>query len=377
MNGRLVRCVLGTLWALVFGTGAVLAGESAERTLNHEEQPVAGAAVRLENLLGSIQVMPGAAGGPLRIEARIVAEADSREEAAALADSITLTREERDGELAIRVTYPVEGHPAYRLPRAERDGLYSKWVAPLVRRDSVSAEYGGSLVEIGDAKGAAALAVHVKVTLPLDRDASFKQYVGSIRCSGLRGALNLEIVEGEAAAEQIYGDLRARTGGGELRVWKYRGESFDLQTGSGRIDLTDITAERLRLTTGSGSIRGDGIKAVALAVRTASGNVALEELDPTLFEVNTGSGDVDLASLLTRTREGAIHTESGDVTLRVGSMTPFDLQACAGSGAVKTRGISLELVEEGEDGAHFRRRSGGPALRVETGGKGKVLVREL
>jgi hypothetical protein len=377
MDPRPVRCALGILLALVLCAGPAGAAESAERLLTHEEQPGSGATLRLENLLGSIQVMPGDAGGMLRIEARVVAEADSREQADALAGAIALIPEERDGGLAIRVGYPVENHPAYRLPRGERDGLYSKWVAPLVRRDTVSAEYGGSLVEVGDAKGAAALAVHVKVTLPLDRDASFKQYVGSIRCSGLRGALDLEIVEGEAVAEQIYGDLRARTGGGELRVWKHRGESFELQTGSGRIDVSDINAKRLRLTTGSGSIRGSEIKAAALVVKTASGNVELEELDPTLFEVSTDSGDVDLASLLTHTREGAIRTDSGDVTLRVGSLTPFDLRAAAGPEAVKTRGLSLELVEEGADGAHFRRRSGGAALRIDTGAKGKVLVREL
>jgi DUF4097 and DUF4098 domain-containing protein YvlB len=114
-----------------------------------------------------------------------------------------------------------------------------------------------------------------------------------------------------------------------------------------------------------------------MAVETASGNVELEDLEPASFQVTTDSGDIDLASALTRTREGSIRTESGDVTLRVGRLTPFDLRAAAGSGSVKTRGVALDLVEEGEEGAHFRRRSGGVALLVETGAKGKVLVREL
>jgi hypothetical protein len=364
------------LLALLLCAGTVVARESAEERLTHEEMP-AGGAVRLENLLGSIQVMPGQAGSKLRVEARVVAEAETREEADALADAISLVREERDGTVVIRVDYPVEQQAAFRVPRSERDGLYSKWVAPLVRRSSVSAEYDGQLVEVGDAKGAAAVVVHVKINLPLDLDASLKQYVGTIRCSGLRGSLNLEIVEGEVSAEQIYGNLRARTGSGELRIWKYRGDLFELQTGSGRIDLTDINAQRMRLTTGSGSIRGSAIQAAALVVKTGSGDVELAELEPALFEVSTASGDVDLASPLTRTREGSIRTDSGDVTLRVGRLTPFDLTAAAGSGAVKAQGVSLELLEESEDGAHFRRRSGGPSLRVDTGAKGKVLVREI
>ena len=377
MNRRFARYALGALLTLALCTGPTAAGENAERQLTHEEKLAAGTTLRLENLLGSIQVMPGSAGGALRIEARVVAEGETREQAGALAEAISLVREDRDGTVAIRVSYPVERQTAFRLPRSERDGLYSKWVAPLMRRNSVSAEYDGRLVEVGDAKGAAAMAVHVKITLPLGLNASLKQYVGTIRCRGLRGKIDLEIVEGEAYAEQIYGDLSARTGGGELRVWKYSGDSFDLQTGSGRIDITDVRAQQLRLTTGSGAIRGSAIHAAALVVETGSGNVELEDLEPASFEVRTGSGDVDLASPLTRTSQGSIHTDSGDVTLRVGRMTPFDLRAGAGSGSVKTQGVSLKLLEEGEDGAHFRRRSGGPALSVDTGEKGKVIVREI
>jgi len=369
--------MLAALLALVFCAGPAGAVERVERTLSHVESPAEGVSVALENLLGSIEVLPGGPGAALRVEARVVAEAETGEQAGALADSIALSREERDAVLSIRVTYPVDRRTAFRLPRSERDGLYSKWVAPLVRRNSVSAEYGGRLVEIGDAKGAAAVAVHLKVTLPLDRQAALKQYVGAIRCSGLRGNLSLEIVDGEVSAEQVYGDLRARTGGGALRVWKYRGDSFDLQTGAGRIELTDIDAQRMRLITDSGSIRGSGIHAAALAVETSSGDVQLDNLEPARFEVSTGSGDVDLASPLTRTSEGSIRTDSGDVTLRVGRLSPFDLRAGAGSAAVKTQGVSLDLLEEDENGAHFRRRGGGPRLRVDTGAKGKVLVREI
>jgi len=377
MNPRHTWLACGALVALLVCAPSAGAAETIEKTLSHAENPRAGVTVSLANLLGSIQVMPASPGEPLRIEARVVAEAETREQADTLAASITLTREERDGLLAIGVAYPVDRRTAFRLPRSERDGLYSKWVAPLVRRNSVSVEYGGRMVEIGDAKGAAAVAVHLKVTLPLGQDATLKQYVGAIRCSGLRGNLSLEIVDGEAAAEQVYGNLRARTGSGELRAWKYRGDSFDLQTGAGRIELIDVDAQSLRLATDSGSIHGSGIKVAALAVETMSGDVQLQELESASFEVATGSGDVDLASLLTHTSEGSIRTDSGDVTLRVGKLAPFDLRAVAGAGVVKAQGLSLELLEEDESGAHFRRRGGGPRLRVDTGAKGKVLVREI
>ena len=57
MNLRLGLYTFGVMLTLALCAGPAGAGESAERTLTHEEQPAAGATVRLDNLLGSIQVM--------------------------------------------------------------------------------------------------------------------------------------------------------------------------------------------------------------------------------------------------------------------------------------------------------------------------------
>jgi hypothetical protein len=341
--------------------GVASAGDRFEKNLTHEEMLPAGARLNFDNLIGSIKLLPGRAGTPLLVEARVVVEADSAEKAKALADSLTLERRQVPGEVGIHVAYPVKRHASFRLPRSEKDGLLNKWVTPLVRKSTVSVEYDGRMVEVGGAKGAAAIAVHVEVTLPLDLVATIRQTVGTIQCTGLRTSLDLQIVQGDAILEQIFGDLRARTGGGGLHVWKHHGEVLDLQN----------------LLSGAGMIHGSDIQAGVLRVESDSGNVKLDDVKPESFEVITASGNIELGMPLARTRNGSIESGDGDVTLRVGRLAPFDLLARTQSGAVKTQDLDIELLAQDEEGSRYRRRNGGIDLRVTTGGKGKVLVKPL
>ena len=311
------------------------------------------------------------------VEARVVVEGDNVEQAESLADSFTLERRGDEAAAEILVRYPVDRHASFRLPRSEKDGLFSKWVLPLVRKDIVSLHYDDRMVEVGGGKGAAAVTVYLDVTLPLDVDLTVRQHVGAIRCAGLRGNVDLQIVQGEAVAEQIYGALKARTGGGEIQVWKFNGDSFDLQTGSGAIELNDVRAQRLHLHTGSGEIQGFGISATALLIESDSGAIKLGGVEPGEFSVKTDSGNIDFESPLTRTREGSIETESGDVMLRVGPFAPFDLLTRTASEVKMLGGLEIEQVGEDDEGVRYRRRNGGIDLRITTGGKGKVTVRPM
>jgi hypothetical protein len=357
--------------------GAASAGNRFEKKLTHEEMLPAGARLNFDNLIGSIKLLPGRSGTPLLVEAQVVTEADSAEKARALAESLTLERRQVPGEVGIHVAYPVKRHASFKLPRSEKDGLLSKWVTPLVRKSTVSVEYDGRMVEVGSAKGAAAVAVHVEVTLPLDLVATIRQTVGTIQCTGLRTSLDLQIVHGDAIVEQIFGDLRARTGGGGLHVWKHHGEVLDLQTGTGEIEVLEVNAGQLNLLSGAGMIHGGNIQAGVLRVETDTGNVELDDVKPESFEVVTASGNVELGMPLARTSNGSIESGSGDVTLRVGRLAPFDLLARTQSGAVKTQDLEVELLAQDEEGSRYRRRNGGIDLRVTTGGKGKILVRPL
>ncbi len=369
-----ITTVLG-LFCLLIGNGAA-ASEQVERELTHEQELPAGGWIGLENLVGSISVLSDGAPGKVVVRARVVADAGSKALAAELADSIRIDLRETAKGTLLHVSYPVEANPAFKLPRSESKGLVAKWVPPMLHKNTVAVRYDDRLVEVGKAKGAAAVAVHLRVSLPLDVAASFKQIVGSIQCSGLRGSMDLEVVEGTILAEQIYGGLRSRTGGGEVTVLKFRGDEFDLQTGSGNIELVDVTAQRSRLHSSSGRIEGRIISAESLIVETLSGNIKLEDVEAGEFALSTDSGSVDLSSELQRTGVVSIDSASGNVTLRLGSLAPFGLQASTGNGSVKARGVALDRFEEDEGQATLGRGKGGASLRVSTV-SGSVFIRPL
>ncbi len=372
----LVSVLVVSLLAIVIVASPSSAGERFERTLNYEVPHQPGTPFHFENLLGSLTVRGDRTDGKVLVEARVVAEADSRDAAEAITDSIRLVNLGEQGRSVIRVDYPVDRHSAFRLPRSEKDGLIDKWVTPLVRKSTVSTVYAGQTVEVGQTKGSAAVCVHVKITLPMDVDASFKQVVGTLHAIAIRGNFALEAVEGQILADQAYGSLQARTGGGEVLVRKFGGDGFRLQTGSGNVTLMEVKANNATLLTGSGKIEGTGITTESLEVDSGSGGVFLEGVDSVAFEVSSESGQVEVAAKITRTREASIINELGNVVLRVNPRTPFELRALSKSGSVKHRDLSAEILDEEKNALHLQRGKGGAALEVTTG-KGEVVIRSI
>ncbi len=352
----------------------VQAAESFELTLTHEENVAVGAFVGVENLLGSITVGPGMNGRRLSVEVRVVAEAPTRGEARDLARTVRLRRDDAAGGATHHVVFPVDRYTAFRPPRSETARRVVRWITPLLRKSTVAAEYDDRLVEVGRARGATALAVHVKIGLPLDVRSSFRQIAGSVTVEGLRGDVALESVNGDLDARQIYGDLVARTGSGALRVWKFHGKRFDVRSSSGDIALTDIRADEARVTSASGWIRGQTLGGASIYIGSDSGDMELVDVESNVFDIETVNGKVDLTPRLDRVREGSIRTASGDVTLRVGELSSFDLEAETGNGSATFRGVKLDLDDFRDDGGHFVRGRKGSRLRVATGG-GDLVVR--
>jgi hypothetical protein len=356
-------------------TAAGAAHERVEKTLLLEESVSAQELVELENLLGSVTLRGGGDPGQVKVEARVVAEADTAEQAQSLADSIRLERRDGDDGALLHVSFPVDDHTAFRMPREERNNRIARWVEPLLKKfnkTTVAAVYDGRTVQVGQSKGAMALAVHVSVVLPHGVHSSVRQFMGSVDCDRLRGDLVIENVEGHVELGRVYGKLDARTGAGDLTVLSFRGERANIQTSSGTIEMVDIAADELSLRTGSGPIRGREIKSDALTVDAQSGEVELGELDSRRLHVTSGSGDVDLDTMLQRTREATIRSGSGDVTLRVGTLAPFDLEARSESGSVKADG-PFEVAQQEKTEATIRRGTGGAALDVATTSGAVVL----
>jgi len=373
MNRRLLIVVLLLAALAALSSPSFGGNERVERTIRHEAQTRAGRPILVENLIGSLTVRAGETRGKTLVEARIVVEAESKDVARELAESIVLSTPSEDGRSTIRVGYPLERHSAFRLPRSEKDGFLDKWVTPFVRKSTVAAVYDGRTVEVGQAKGAAAIAVHLAVTVPLDVQVSCKQVVGSLHVVGVRGSFTLEAVEGQILAEQIYGALDVRTGGGEVLVRKFNGKEFRLQTGSGNVTLVEIQADQATLLASSGKIEGQAITTGKLDVDSGAGPVRLTDIDAESLTVDSESGAIDVAARITRTREASIQSADGDVTLRVNRTTPFELRAASEAGSVKHRDLAAEVVDEEKNSLHLVRGKGGAALSVTTG-KGEVVV---
>ena len=204
---------------LALAGGSVLADERVERTLTLEDSIVAGSRLQLWNLLGSVTVTPGKAGTPLLVEARVVVEADSEEQAESLADSFELQRRDDGSDAGIQVRYPVDRYAAFRLPRSEKDGLLSKWVTPLVRKQTVGLVYDERMVEVGGGKGAAAVTVYVDVTLPLDVDLSVRSTSARSVAPGCAATSTWRSCRVRPWPSRSTAP-RARTGGGEIQVWR-------------------------------------------------------------------------------------------------------------------------------------------------------------
>ena len=357
----------------------VTAGEIAdvERTWEQPFEP--GAFLRVENLVGSITVDGASEAGVVRIRARVLAEGDDWEAATALASTVDLEVEQTERGPVVRTTWPTDRHPAFRPCRAEDSGFMTRmtsWVSPLVRKRTVATQWRGRSVEVGNVRGAPAIAVHLHVSLPLDSVTEFRQVLGTLDVARLRGQTDLEIVAGDISAVQLYGRLSVRTGGGSVEVKTFKGDALDVLTSSGDIEVVDIRADRVGLTASSGWVRGDTVEAESLSIESGTGDVELQGIEPRVLDIRAPDGAVDIATRFKRTREASI-LSGGDITLRVGEFTPFDLVTETGKSDLKARGVKMEVVERDNDGPiHLRRGSGGVDVVVRAE-KGSITVRPI
>ena len=363
---RAVGCAIALGIVAVTGAFPVAAGtETSEKTVTREEKLVTGTKLRVENLLGSMTVTGGGAPGMIRIEARIVADADSREQADALAAGIRVERSDRSGLATLRVGYPTGTTKTFRAPRGETNA-FQRLIGSM-KRDKVSVQYGDDTVEIGPSKEAVAAAVHLKIVVPSDIHASFFQAVGSLSGARVRGTMEFESIAGAVTIEQAYSRLGVRSGGGDVVLRTFKGDSIEIESGAGEMKIDDVQTKGATFKSTSGSIHGVRILAGSMIAMSESGDVQFSDVDPTKVRIETDSGEVDLSTRLRSTHEASIRSGSGDVTLRVGDVTPFLVEAKTTSGSVSTKGVPhLDVLEESKTSAKYRRGSGGVTVSVET-----------
>jgi hypothetical protein len=373
---RAVGPLILLLWILA--VPAALAGkvkaQTFEADLEESFNASPGMTIEFENLLGSIEIMPQPKGREFRIRAHVVSEAADAVEARDLAQQVQLVRSDQDGTAKWSVTFP--DARLFRMPKTGVASLYSKWLAPMVKRKTISTRYGDRAVEIGSARGSVAVSVKVKIEVPMDLNLTVLQHVGTVNCSGVRGNVTLQMKEGELLASRLFGDLHVTTEGASARVSGFIGESLNVETGSGNIELAEIRSAQVRIDSARGPVNGSKIQAMHLAASTGSGKVSLDGLDPESMEISSDTGDLDLATELKRTKQATIRSASGNVTVRLGTFASFQLEATSTEGSVKGSGVNVEIDQFEKNAAKLARGSGGATLSVESE-SGQIVIRPL
>jgi hypothetical protein len=365
---------LVAFFSLALAGSPSLALETAEVRRADEARLAARGSVVVENLLGSVRIVASADKAVARIEARAVAEAKTPDEARALAESIRIERETEGADVRFRVVFPVEQHAAFRPPKGGVKGWIGRWTGSMFR-ETREVDYGGRRVQVGTDRKAAGLAVDVTVTVPHDWTTTVRQRAGTVEGRALRGDLRIVTTDGEVAVERCLGRLAIDAQHGRVRVAAFQGEALTLELVEGEVELSDVRAAAVRLRTDSGAIHGSGVSSDELAIESGSGVVELGAVEPRSARVRTISGRVDLATYMRALRDAVIHSDSGDVVLRVGELTHFDLRAESKSGEVKTLGgVGLDLVAQDGLAQRLRHGQGGVDVQVSAPGGG-VTVR--
>lgn len=345
-----------------------------EETLDESFTAVAGTKVTFENLLGTIRVRPQPQGREVRIHAIVTSETVDKVDGRRLAQEVRLVRSDASGEIRWTVAYP--DARLFRMPKNGMASMYSKWLAPLVQRKTVSTRYDGRAVEIGAARGTTALSVTLEVDVPMDLQLTAIQHVGTIDCSGVRGDLALEVKQGEIEAGRVFGALRVTTEGGSARIRGFNGERLAVETGSGTIELQEVRATQLTIDSARGVVLGTKIEATDLTASTGSGRIQLDGVESESMDVSSATGDLELATELKRAHKATIRSTTGNVTMRLGTFASFQLEASSPNGVVKGSGTNVAVDQFEKNAATLARGSGGPKLRIESE-SGQIVIRPL
>ena len=207
----------------------LLAAEST-RTLKVELSAGAAGRFRVENLAGSMRVVP-ATGGKVLAVATIHAESDSLAEAMRFEEV-----SDPSGVPTLRVIYPLDSHDTIRYDSRHPEGALSG----LFGGGSTSTKYDGHRVKISSSQGVLIYAdVEVQVPPAAGREATFRNEVGKLVAEWVEGKLRFDSSSGDIVLERLKGDIRADTGSGDVKAEDLTG-SFSCDTGSGDCSLSGL-----------------------------------------------------------------------------------------------------------------------------------------
>lgn len=348
------------------------------RSYRHSLPLSAGDTLRLANLAGALELVPGS-GGELVVEATLHGRLADAAQTRGLLDGMRwVESRDRQGRHEWALSYPVERFSSFSYPVKGGGGWWDD--------SRTSFEYLGRKVTIYSRPRADApvLYADLRILLPADARVAVRNGAGSVRGGRLRADLGIDTGSGDVEIESFagrlgidtgsgdvdLGEVRAActvdTGSGDVRVTLLEGEG-SVDTGSGNVEVERVVGASLGIDTGSGDVRVGGGQVGTLNVDTGSGDIRIEGVEVEVFRGDTGSGDVVLRSSLRSTRDVVVDTGSGSVRILGGANAGFDLEADQGSGDLVVGYTDAVYKRHGREIYGARRGDGRTRIRVETG----------
>jgi hypothetical protein len=328
------------------------------RTLKLELSAAESAHFRVENLAGTIKVVPGA-GTKVMAVATLHAESDK---VAGLMGFEKVPGE--SGVPTLRVIYPLADYETIRFESPRHSGGA---LSGLFGGSNTTTKYAGHRVKLSSTEGVR-LKADLEIQVPTGKslEAYFRNDVGRLDAGGLDGKLTFDSSGGEISLDHLKGQVKADTGSGDVKASNLSG-AFTCDTGSGNCDLNGFEGDKLAFDVGSGDISVKSATASRISADTGSGDILVTGSDVERFDADTGSGDVTFESGGDRLVKVTADTGSGDVTLRLSPGATFEAMADQGSGDIRMGFKDAEPILQRKQVIGYRRGDSRIHIDVNTG----------
>jgi DUF4097 and DUF4098 domain-containing protein YvlB len=373
--------------ALALGSIAAYADSPQTRLVRESFPAVAGQTLRLANLAGRVDLVPGP-GPQVVVEPTVHAEGDSAAETQKLLAGMKWVRShDRKGREEMALSYPVETYRGFHFPRRndERSDL-PEFLSFLADAGHTSTIYRGERIRIYPRRrsGVPTLYADLRISVPSGAALAVHDLPGAVRGEDLTGTIEVDTGSGDVRFGSFSGTLKVDTGSGDIRLGAAKGEtavhtgSGDItignlvgnglfETGSGDVVIDEVAAGKLTLDTGSGNVTVKAGTVAKVVAKTGSGDVKLSKVELEELVADTGSGNVTLQSSLAQARQLKIGTGSGDIRIAAGPQAAFDVDSDQGSGDLRVGYADATLRKHGSKVVGARRGDGRTHIHIETG----------
>lgn len=197
------------------------------------------------------------------------------------------------------------------------------------------------------------VSVDYTVTVPSWASIDVRSVSGSIRVTGVQGAVRARSVSGDVSTSNTPGIEFAETVSGNI----------DISGAAGAAGQRDLQANSV-----SGDVRARALKVRSLDAHTVSGNVTLTDIACDRLSAKSVSGDLDYVGTIVPTGRYTIDSHSGTVRFTPTGTTGFAVEGETFSGRIR---FNMPLTVHGDVGGTRSRR--GQSVRAKSG-DGSALI---